>query len=344
MSGCGRLAAFVIALAVCAMCFDSSASATYVSVADGSTPAASALSEWGISFNSNGAVNYSALTSAGTAGFDFLYMKEDTDDTWDHSHTIGPNQGGQDYDGEFLGVGLNGGRLVIAIVTGQRPDNGRDFFSPGDIRITTSAGIFGVEVGGGIGHVDGVGELGAITEGAAGSTYSLNTNGTTKGVLSSDGVNNGNTSGNVNLTQPDGSLTGGGSGPISIAPNQVAGSIWKDSKWIIDPITNPDSVVQLQFVTGTGTRLSQLADYYYSRDALNNQHAVIEVAIDLALFNGATIGKVEWAPSCGNDLLFVQPLSPLSTVPEPGSWLLLSTGGICAFAWRRRRLLRAQAG
>jgi hypothetical protein len=65
--------------------------------------------------------------------------------------------------------------MYLAIVTGQRPDNGLSTYSPGDIYMTTPLGIVSIEVGGGPGG----GAGGAIAEGAEGSTYNVYSNGYT---------------------------------------------------------------------------------------------------------------------------------------------------------------------
>ena len=188
------------------------------------------LSEWG----GNAALDFSlpnnAVGTATVGGLTFRYHHEDSSDTAGDSGPLGPNHGGQNYDGEFLGVGVDGTDLVIAIVTGQRSDNGFTRFAPGDIRITTTNGsIYGIEVGGGAGGGPGA----AITEGANGSTYALNSSGYTTGHTSSPGA-----------------------GPGS---DHTAGALFltDSSDWILDPInggTPPfDGLqpVQLQFTEGT---------------------------------------------------------------------------------------------
>ena len=86
------------------------------------------------------------------------------------------------------------------------------------------------------------------------------------------------------------------------------------------------------------------ADFYFSRDALTTQHSIIEVAIDFSMFDGATIQSVEWAPSCGNDLLYV-PLNMEgpTPIPEPSSLALLGLGGLGMIGWRRKRKMQSAA-
>ena len=123
------------------------------------------LSDWGIVVQDGGdmplgGTNYGGLRTD-LAG----HMIEDTNDA-KNNYFLGPNSGGQNYDGEFMGVGVFDSKLYLSIMTGQRPDNGfdnygRGLYSPGDIRIETSLGVFALEVGGG--SVDGPG--GALTVG-----------------------------------------------------------------------------------------------------------------------------------------------------------------------------------
>src|SRR4051794_34195793 len=56
-------------------------------------------------------------------GFTYQYFVEDPNDTNSDSGFVGPNYGGQNYDAEFIGVGVENGQLKIVIVSGQRRDN-----------------------------------------------------------------------------------------------------------------------------------------------------------------------------------------------------------------------------
>ncbi len=301
------------------------------------------LSDWGISVKDSNASNFNGLSfppKTGTTSFgsfDYDYFLEDTNDN-SNNYSVGPNAGGQNFDAEFLGVGTDDTRLVIAIVSGQRPDNHEDKFSPGDIIINTDQGYIGVEVGGGYGHNTG-GILGAIEEGAPGSTYALTNNGFTRGVVNSDGSSSGDTSGTVDIHT-------GGTAPILIGSAQKAGTVWKDPTLILDPIADPTSVVQQL----SGGQLVGTADYYFSRDfktsqidgTVISQHSIIEVAIPYWMLSGLTIQSIEWAPSCGNDLLKVQPgvsipEVTLLPVPEPSTLALLGMGGLGTIGWRRKR-------
>jgi hypothetical protein len=277
------------------------------------------LSDWGVSVADNNGSNFGVPAGAGQTtlgdGSVMYYHLEDQHDLAGHSTYLEPNYGGQDYDAEFMGVVINGTQLSIAIVTGQRPDNGLTFFGPGDIRIQTSQGVFAVEVGGGMGGGSGT----AIVEGALGTTYRLNSSGETKGVLTSDGTSVGD------LTGPNPQLAANAM--------QTAGSIWKDPQWILDPIV-PQGPTQMQFVGGT--RIGD-ADYIYTRNSSTNQHSVIELTLNAALLGGGTIESVFWRPSCGNDELNVDVDHQI--VPEAGtfvSWGLLAVCATVGVALRRR--------
>lgn len=262
------------------------------------------LSDWGIAVADGTAAspvgtNYSGLRTD-LAG----YHEEDTNDR-SNSYYLGPNYGGQNYDGEFFGAAVQGSTLYLGILTGQRPDNGfdssgRGLFSPGDIRIETSLGVFAIEVGGGA-----VGNAGAaITEGAAGTTYQVNSHGYTTGSVTTD-------------------------------PLQVAGSIWSNVDWILDPIA-PSQPVQFE-INGGSTQVGT-ADYIYTRNSVTNQHSIIELAFDMGAFGGASITDFYWLPSCGNDELHIN--TDITTVPEPASMALLALGLVGMGMGRRRKTAR----
>ncbi len=250
------------------------------------------LGDWGVVVADNNGSTYSFLP-----GLDLLgWHIEDQDDKAGHGFVLGPNQGGQDYDAEMMAVALQGGRIHIAIVTGQRPDNGLASFGPGDIRIETASGTLGIEVGGGAGGAGGS----LITAGAPGSTYTLDGNGVTKSHMVA-------------------------------APAQVAGSIWSQATWLLDPIS-PKGPVQMEI--NTGSTLLGTADYVYTRDSLTAQHAVIELSFDLALVGGPGESfSVHWRPSCGNDELDVYALVP---VPEPSVLVMTAISAAMTFVRRRR--------
>lgn len=289
----------------------------------GAAPDQNALADWGITVKdatSNGApgspgasIYGFTVTGANQAsynGFQFRYMKEDQRDLpQENGDVLGPFRGGQNYDAEFLGVGVDDGKLVIAILTGQRPDNGFDYYAPGDIRITTTNGtVYGIEVGGGAGHSNTTDKT-PIWGGASGSTFDLDSRGFTDQHIS-----------HTYTTR-----------------KEFAGSIWYNPDWILDPIEG-DYRTQIDHGdTSTSRFVNQLgSNFYNSRDDYKNQHAIIEVAIPLAWLSGV-IDSVEWAPACGNDLLEVDSLQIIAT-PEPMSGVMMVLGGLGAIAYRRKLL------
>jgi hypothetical protein len=258
------------------------------------------LNEWGVVVANNNQSNFSSPSSIANA-----FVAEDQDDLAGDGGFVGPAYGGQNYDAEFLAISFDGLRLSIAIVSGQRPDNGFVRYAPGDIRIDSSVGNFGIEVGGGSGGGSGA----AISEGAVGTTYQLNSSGFTTSV--------------------------------STSAIQTAGSIWKDPVWLFSP---PFSHLETQLQFEGGTLVGE-ADYRFTLNSVTSQHSIIELSIDAAqVFGpGATITGVSWHPSCGNDVLSLT--TGFTVTPEPTtltiwSTLSLSFVGIC---WLRRRRQRMQA-
>jgi hypothetical protein len=270
------------------------------------------LSEWGVTNASLSSWTIAGSISGSTTGtgFAFSYLREDVSDVVDDSGPLGPNLGGQRYDAEFMGVGVDGSNLVIAIVTGQRRDNGLQRFSPGDIRITTNAGVYGIEAGGGQGGTAGTSVVENGT--GSGSTYTLNGNGFTTAHTAS-------TAGAVGV-------------------EHRAGSMWKTTAadWILDPITggtppkNGFEPVQVQFNGGT---YAGTADYMYLFDGTLGSHAVIELSISLSYFGNATITGIQWAPACGNDFVYVE--GQAIATPEPAT-LVMGLFGIAGVVGMRR--------
>lgn len=275
-------ARFLLGLTIAVMTLTSASYADLVVDAD--------LSDWGVTVADN-----NASTLAFAPGFELLGSNiEDQDDLAGIGEYVGPNLGGQRYDAELLAVAHQNGKLFVALVSGQRPDNEFKWFAPGDLLIETSAGRYGIEMGGGPGG--GPGSL--LNAGAPGSTYILKSNGETLEHHWADG-------------------------------QQTVGSIWRDAEWIPDPIA-PAVPTQMS-ITPASVQVG-MADYGYTRDSVTTQHSVIELALDVSMFAGATIEQVAWRPSCGNDELQV----PLNFVPEPPT-LALMAGGALLGARRSRK-------
>jgi len=274
------------------------------------------LAEWGITQGSGGHLVYNGYnyiypsqppTSgkkdvADVSGFGKVFFHaEDSDDSLGLSALIGPNHGGQHFDGEFLGVAFRGDGLWIAIATGQRPDNGKAEFEPGDIRIETSAGVFGIETGGGEGNTSL--HVKTVQTGDHGSTYNLNGSGYASSVTD--------------------------------LPGRAAGSLYstQDSDWIVNNTPGSNNVrAQVQGGTYEG-----LIDYVYSASSGYNYHAFLEARVPYGDLGNALIKKVSWAPSCANDVLEYTWPEGQPPIPEPASavvWSILAAAGFASLWWR----------
>lgn len=264
------------------------------------------LSDWGITVADGNNSNFSSPSPG--IGLVASFTEDQNDFNTDGGY-VGPNYGGQNYDAEYMGVAIQGSTMYIAIVSGQRPDNGLERYSPGDIYLTTPVGIVGIEVGGGTGG----GAGGTITEGAAGSTYNLKSNGYTQSYGTTDAA-------------------------------QTAGSIWSNADWTTDPLGTP-SPVQMN-INGASTKIGD-ADYAFTRNDQTNQHSVIELALDLTNLldeDGEGLIGIHWSPSCGNDIVhafYLASMPPTSIeVPEPGSAIVWLVGIGVIGAMRARKGIR----
>ena len=274
------------------------------------------LSDWGLVVQgSDGVVVNQGTTlgdpSSGSSSFNDLSF------SFIYETGTKPGGGRQNYDTRFFGVGVSGNQLAIAIVTGQRPDNGGYKYSPGDIYLSTGAGTFGLEVGGGYGGNSNPGTAITYASDANGSTYHLNGSGYT-------------------LTDGTGHTSG---------TEYKAGRLVEDAAWIAGAPYNQFPNVQIDHgVTGkTILGDSSSIKFHHGRnEPSGKQYTVIEALIDLDLLGLSQGGAVtaSWSPSCGNDPLgsgitFTTDTPP---VPEPASMALFAFGSIgCGFLTRRRR-------
>jgi len=105
------------------------------------------LSDWGVHVADNNQSTFNFTANIGLLG---THIDDQCDLAGDNGY-LGPHYGGQNFDAEMMAVALKNGRFYIAIVTGQRPDNGLARYNPGDLIIATAGGTFGMEMGGGQG-------------------------------------------------------------------------------------------------------------------------------------------------------------------------------------------------
>ena len=279
------------------------------------------LSDWGVTLLNNDGSNLQPKTMAPGASSSLcttpasaVWAFEDTKDnatTFDAAGgLVGPAWGGQDYDVEFLGMargtGVNANKLFVGIASGLRPDNGSNLYGPGDLFVKVNGIAYVIELGGGAGHTGGA-AVGAQTQGAAGSYYTLDGSGYTTSVTS--------------------------------LPGQIVGSIWT----VAGGTTTQTAwaTVPTQFLKGASQVSLGTATVYSTLDSLTgtqNQHAVIELGIDLGLFpagNGTTTIQLDWDPACFNDVLSISGTTP---VPEPAT-MFLGGLGLIAFGYAARRRL-----
>lgn len=239
-----------------------------------------------------------------------FFQTEDQDDTAGVGGYLGPYYGGQDYDAEFLGASLSNGRtLSILLVSGQRPDNGNGLsnYSPGDIRISTSVGVFGIEVGGN------------ANDNFA-TTYTLNSSGFTTSVATYN-------------TRTAGSIWKTSSTPDS------------DAYWIPDAIpAAPNYPVQLNHATVGGMPASNFvgnANFLFTKNSVTSSHSILEASFDaFSLFGaGVKINSISWYPSCGNDSLIIT-MGGAQTVPEPSALAIVPSLSLLAMFCQRYRRWR----
>jgi len=237
-----------------------------------------------------------------------FFQTEDQDDTAGTGGYLGPYYGGQNYDSEFLGASLCDGKtLSILVVSGQRPDNGLSNYSPGDIRISTSIGVFGIEVGGN------------ANDNFA-TTYNLNTSGFTTSVTTLN-------------TRNAGSIWKTSSTPDSVA------------NWISDSIpAPPDYPVQLNHTTLQSSNFVGNANFLYTKNSVTTKHSIIELSFDAfsLLGSGVKINSISWYPSCGNDSSIIA-MGGAQTVPEPSAFAIIPGLSFLAMFLQRFRRRKTSA-
>jgi hypothetical protein len=96
--------------------------------------------DWGITVADNNGSNL--IPSAGIG-----YWIEDTNDNKD-GYYVGPGYGGQNFDAEAIYAMIDNNYLYFAVVSGARPNNGPQYYEPGDIVIFTTNSTYAIETTG----------------------------------------------------------------------------------------------------------------------------------------------------------------------------------------------------
>jgi hypothetical protein len=276
----------------------------------------------------------------------FSAVAEDTNDG-NNAYAVGPNAGGQNYDTEYMAAAAQGTNLYLAIVSGQRRDNGSANYSPGDIRITNllTGNVYAIEMGGGTAG----GATGTINGGDAGFFYNISTS-------SGQTLNGGSddlsaAGGKVAVTQTAGSIwlaPGGG----TCGNNGVGSPGGFSGTWYCDPIDQDGAgtvdvyePTQFDSTQGGASNLGN-AIAFVCKDNVDDaganppQHAICEMQLDVTLMAAAPSQtlRIAWGPACGNDFLDIEIVRPPGQVPVPGVVGVFGLGlGLLGLTARRRR-------
>ena len=254
------------------------------------------LSDWGFYVGDNNTSTFTPAKGLNIVGI----AVEDTPDGWGSSKFLGPGRGGQDFDIEVLAAAVQDGKLYVTVVSGQRPDNGFTGFGPGDFVFNTKGGTYALEVGGGKGGGSGT----AITEGALGSSYSLDSQGFVNGAWDTK--------------------------------SPSAGSLWLNPTMYNGGFQPP---LPVQIDNQSPGTFVTMADYIFTRNSVTTQHSIIEFALPLTAFGGNVVKSISYAPACDNNHLIINLQN--YAIPEPTTVLMGGMGlALVTLVGMRRRARR----
>ncbi len=275
---------------------------------------------------------------------------EDSNDNNGTGSNVGPVQGGQRYDSEFLAVavkqgttpGIAGATIYIAYMSGHTTANPANEFGPGDIFITPivdstaqKSTTYAVETGS------------LTAAGTAGTYFTLNGSGYTTAAHTAQ-----TTVGGIYLVDATNAQTNpttdGGTGN----PNDVIDTLFPSTAH-----GGVDAQYPIQ-ISGSvdGSDLQAMSDY---ATAVDGDHQIIELAFSASVlapymtnldgtpYSGTGEAYLQFSvytgPDCGNDVVATQVEIGWQEAPEPGTLAIFAVGliGLGFPMVRSRRRARA---
>jgi hypothetical protein len=110
------------------------------------------------------------------------------------------------------------------------------------------------------------------------------------------------------------------------------GKLFKGASWNDSPYWPASKFTTM--ISGTGTDLGLIDDYFYGYTYATGEHYVLEMAISTSLFGSDWQNKaiLQWTETCGNDVIGLT-----VHTPEPATMIMMGIGLLGAGALRRRK-------